>query len=392
MVCDTTYVNCYAATPVNTTTLENGSTRVEIEVTYRELADCKHAISHVAFSLPNGVSAVDFNAQDSYTGLLGTYTVENTTNNPYHSIKFESNGDGFEPGTREVFSFTLPPGVPYEEVNITIKAARNVDSMILAIDCESGPDAPVDSVINYETFWIYDYINPGGSGCIGDPIIVTRSYGASDACFNSSSCEQEFRIESECVDGVPVGCGSDTSQVMGRTVLPSNNIWQAEQEMFAVNFSSFEEHEGGFYSITKIWRPEGDGESVEDDREIGRLAPRQLENYSFAHESIDANDSIRVEWVGEASTVSNTGSIQVQAATVYPNPGSNAFTVTLPASIAREAQVFIYDQIGRLQQRLHTITTSNTLQLDGTTWTPGIYRIQVIDHKGSLYQATWIKH
>ena len=390
-VCDTAYVACYAATPVSTTQLENGETRVEIEITYGTQAGCKHAVSHIAFSLPDGVSAVEFNEQDSYTGLLGTYNVENTTNNPYYSIKFESNGDGFEPGTKEVFVYTLPAGVTYEEVDILVKAATNRDAMSLSINCESQPSNPVDTVINYETFWIYDYINPGGTGCIGDPIIITRSYGASDACFNSYSCEQEFSIESECVDGVPQGCGSDTTGIQGRTTLPSNNIWKPEQAMYAVNFNGYEEHEGGYYSITKIWRPEGNGESVEDDRELGRLAPLWREEYSFAHESIEPTDSIRVEWVGETVAVSNTNSIQIQQASIYPNPGNDAFTISMPSALSGSAQVVVYDQIGRIHHRLSVSANLTSIELNGDTWTPGIYRVQVIDDAGSAYQATWIK-
>jgi len=389
--CDTAYVACYSATPTSVVTLDNGQLRIAIEITYGTDEDCKHAVSHVAFSLPEGTRAIEFDEKDSYTGLLGTYNVENTTNNPYYSIKFESTGDGFEPGTKEVFTYTLPAGVEYEEVDILVKAATNRDPMTLSLDCSSEPTTPVDTVINYETYWIYDYINPGGTGCIGDPIIVTRLFGASDACFNSSSCEQEFYIESECINGVPVGCGADTTTSnFSRTALPSNNIWQPEQSLYAVNFESYEEHEGGYYSISKIWQPE-EQERVENRRELGRLPPIWKEEYSFAHESIEPNDSILVEWIGNAVAVSSNTSAIVHAAGVHPNPGTDVFTVTFESALLGNASISVVDQLGRLQEQRSVSGGNTSILLNGIDWVPGLYHIQVIEEGGTTHQATWIK-
>ncbi|MFK8057657.1 MAG: T9SS type A sorting domain-containing protein [Saprospiraceae bacterium] len=387
-VCDTAYVACYYASVANISTLDNGDKRVEIEITYGTQEDCKHAVSHVAFSLPDGVKAVEFDEKDSYTGLLGSYNVENTTNNPYYSIKFESDDDGFEPGTKEIFAYTIPAGVEYNEVEILVKAATNRDEMTLSLICTSGPATPIDTVINYETFWIYDYIEPGGTGCIGDPIIVTRSFGASDACYNSSSCNQEFYIESECINGIPMGCGTDTMQILGRTALPSFNIWQPEQQSYAVKFSGYEEHEGGYYSISEIWQPEG---SSAIQRELGRMPPIWQEEYSFAHESIEPTDSIRVEWIGRSVEASITTTVNIRNANVHPNPGTDAFTLTLPETLGSNARVFVYDQIGRLQQERSVSTNRNSIQLNGEQWTSGLYRIQVISDTGVVYQATWMK-
>ena len=388
--CDTAYVACYSATTASLETLDNGQLRIAIEITYNTDADCKHAVSHVAFSLPEGTKAVEYNEKDSYTGLLGTYNVENTTNNPYYSIKFESKGDGFEPGTKEVFTYTLPAGTAYEEVDILVKAATNRDPMTLSLDCSNEPNTPVSTVVNYETFWIRDYVQPGGTGCIGDPIIITRSYGASDACYNSYSCQQEFFIESECVNGTPVGCGTDTSQVQGRTALPSSNIWQPEQQSYAVQFAGYEEHEGGYYSISKIWQPEGQ-ESTEDRRELGRMPPIWQEEYEFAHESIEPNDSILVEWIGNSEVVSGNTATTIQTAGVHPNPGSEIFTLTLAKELTGNASVIVYDHLGRLQQQRAVSGGNTSIHLDGAKWMPGLYHIQVIEDGGAVHQATWIK-
>ena len=389
-VCDTSYIACYSATPISITALESGETRVAIEITYGESAGCRHAVSHVAFSLPAGTRATDFSSSDTYTGQLGTYHVENTTNNPYYSIKFESNGDGFVPGTKEVFVYTLPEGVAYEEVDILVKASTNRDPMTLSLACTDGSNSPVDTVVNYEVFWIYDYVMPGGSGCIGDPIAVVRTFTASDACYNSSFCEEIFYVESECINGVPVGCESDSSTTtQGRIVLESSTIWRPEEAMYAVNFSSYKEHEGGYYSISKQLQARGGSNQT---RELGRLAPSGQDEYNFVHESISLTDSILVEWVGESAESSSVNNVQhVLRASVYPNPGSAIFTITFPEALVGNANVIVYDQLGRKQPQVQINRQQQALQLNGQDWPMGLYRIQVVDEAGASYQATWIK-
>ena len=88
------------------------STTVAGQTTYnfRVTSTCRHAISYVAFELPAGVKAVSPNG--TFTGTNGrSYGVENTTKNPFHSIKFETRGGTeFKNGQSELFSFTLPAG------------------------------------------------------------------------------------------------------------------------------------------------------------------------------------------------------------------------------------------------------------------------------------------
>lgn len=392
-LCDTASVACYSATISNTTTLDNDELRISIQIEYGDNTGCKHAVSHVAFSLPEGVSATDFNESDTYAGQLGSYHVENTTQNPYHSIKFESNGDGFEPGTTEIFTFTLPAGVEYAETVITVKAATNRDVMTLAVDCTDEPSTPTNNVVNYETRWSYDYFVPGGTGCTGDPILLLRNFSATDACFNSYFCTQEFYIESECIDGNPIACSDSASNNQSRSIITNMKIWQPMEDAYAVVFPGSEEHDGGYYSITKIWQPmgEGFGESIEADQELGRVAPLSEEEYTFTHESISASDSITVEWVGQAITVSSTQSVQQARASVYPNPGTNAFTLELPKAVGQNARVLVFDQIGRQQLILPMEVNQSSILLNAEEWIDGLYRIQVIDDAGSFYNATWMK-
>jgi len=388
-VCDTAYVGCYFVTPVSIVELDNGNTRYEIEVNYEKDAACDKQVSYAVFSLPEGVEALEYEKDDEYDGLLGEYEVEYVKNNPFYGIKFEADDKKFVPGTREVFTYTLPKGTAYEEVKIYLKAANKKDEVTLSLVCSSDPGTPNNSVVNYETSWIQDYIEPGGTGCIGDPIIVTRSFGARDACDNSASCTQEFYIESECFNDTPVGCGTDTTTSnFSRTALPSNNIWQPEQALYAVTFPSYEEHEGGYYSISEIWQPMGNN-AVK--RELGRMPPIWQEEYSFAHESIEPNDSILVEWIGNAIEVSGNTTAQIQAAGVYPNPGSDAFKVTFPEVLIGVANVSVFDQLGRLQFETSASGGKTFIELNGAPWTSGLYRIQVIDEAGSMYQTTWLK-
>jgi hypothetical protein len=62
---------------------------------------CAYSLSNVAFELPAGVTA------SAYTSSLGNSGVENGTNNPFYSIKFNTNNGG-KNGAEATFSFTIP--------------------------------------------------------------------------------------------------------------------------------------------------------------------------------------------------------------------------------------------------------------------------------------------
>ncbi|MCO6484293.1 MAG: hypothetical protein J5I41_00815, partial [Saprospiraceae bacterium] len=144
---------------------------------------CHHDISYVAFSLP-GIPALSPPDGSIYSGNLGNYHVENPTNNPFYSIKFESIGDPFNQGETEVFVFTLPSGVVYDSLTFQVKAATYTYKG--GINLKECREEPV-----YIVEWKGDSLN-AGTGCIGNQKIIFRKWRVTDECGQYDECEQRI--------------------------------------------------------------------------------------------------------------------------------------------------------------------------------------------------------
>ncbi|MBD3249188.1 hypothetical protein GF336_04025 [Candidatus Woesearchaeota archaeon] len=93
----------------------------------------RRALSYVAVGLPQGVVPVVPADNSVYEGESNRYDIENPTNNPFYSIKYETIGEGIKRGEYDIFEFTLneDPG----DYNMRIKAkAANVKAYVV-MDC-----------------------------------------------------------------------------------------------------------------------------------------------------------------------------------------------------------------------------------------------------------------
>ncbi len=197
---------CITITFVSKVSNANGTTTYSIQVTN----NCDKNVSNVVFSLPAGVVAVTPANGSTYQGTLGNYNVENPTNNPYYSIKFESIGSPFNPGETETFQFTLPGGAAPSSFDVQVKLGQDIYNLnITTGTCYSSCE---DILVE----WLGDESNEG-SGCAGDPLIITRTYRATDGCNNSSTCTQRFIYATDtgdpvityCPPGGDLGCNPD---------------------------------------------------------------------------------------------------------------------------------------------------------------------------------------
>ena len=120
---------------------EDGSVTLRFELTN----ECGNAtaLSNVAFGLPDGVVPVDPTDGDTYTApSRNEYNVESPTNNPFYSIKFETNAeDGIRDGASDIFEYTLPAGTydPAQEIQIEAKGGGTVETVTFT------PETCVDS-------------------------------------------------------------------------------------------------------------------------------------------------------------------------------------------------------------------------------------------------------
>ena len=97
--------------------------------------DCDKALSHVAFELPTGFPAESPVNGGTYIGNHNSYNIENTTNNPFYSIKFETIGEGIKDGETEIFEYTMPIGAPVlSPMRVSAKAGNNTYQVIIDIN------------------------------------------------------------------------------------------------------------------------------------------------------------------------------------------------------------------------------------------------------------------
>jgi hypothetical protein len=101
-------------------------------------------LSHASFSLPCGVTPVWPTNGSTYTGTSGKkYSVENPTNNPFLSIKFNTiDEDGIKNGAEEIFEFKLDKRIDAFEIQVESKAAlirSTVSFNCKGVSCTSCP-------------------------------------------------------------------------------------------------------------------------------------------------------------------------------------------------------------------------------------------------------------
>lgn len=110
----------------------NGTTTITVRVCNNN----NRALSYVAISLPAGVVPSQPTDGSTYQGDENSYNVENPTNNPYYSIKFETIGEGVKNGQCDVFRYIIPTddAEAMSEITIHAKAANIEGEVTLDVD------------------------------------------------------------------------------------------------------------------------------------------------------------------------------------------------------------------------------------------------------------------
>jgi len=93
----------------------------------------KWALSYVAIELPSGVIPIWPSDGSTYSGIFNNYGIENPTNNPFYSIKYETIGEGVKNGGYDIFEFMLNELVEDYEISIQAKAAKKIGTV--EFDC-----------------------------------------------------------------------------------------------------------------------------------------------------------------------------------------------------------------------------------------------------------------
>ncbi len=124
-------------------------TEITVRISIDENCYSNQAVSHVSFGLPQGVEAISPSESEAYNSSFSArdYDVENMSNNPFHSIKFNTGADfeGVKPGEEDYFTFTIPAGITITEMPVEVKTAGNSNIFNIAITDECKVNAlPVE--------------------------------------------------------------------------------------------------------------------------------------------------------------------------------------------------------------------------------------------------------
>lgn len=110
--------------------------------TFRVTNNNSYSLSNIAFELPPGQSAL-FPGNGATYSSGRDYHVENPTNNPFWSIKFETIGEGIKNGASDTFQFTLPTAVAnaITEMRVQAKSSGIIGTVIFTSDtCYGNPE------------------------------------------------------------------------------------------------------------------------------------------------------------------------------------------------------------------------------------------------------------
>lgn len=79
-----------------------------------------------------------------------------------------------------------------------------------------------------------------------------------------------------------------------------------------------------------------------------------------------------------ATAVNNNQQVQ-PAASLWPNPAQNQFTLMLGVA-AENVEVEIFDQTGRIVDSVKSTAFTQLMQFETENWTPGLYHVRIVSH------------
>lgn len=122
--------------------VDNGDNTTTL--TWRITVNCSPALSYVAIEVPAGVTVTTPANKSTYTSPgEREYTVQNLTNNPFRSIKFNVVSEGIRNGASDLFTYTITGAFnPDASLRIQMKAATNTKMLTFTPGVCLAPPTP----------------------------------------------------------------------------------------------------------------------------------------------------------------------------------------------------------------------------------------------------------
>ncbi|MGV3539466.1 MAG: hypothetical protein ACO1OQ_06615, partial [Rufibacter sp.] len=304
-----------------------------VTLSFQIQTNCGHALSHVAFELPAGAKAT--NAVNSNSNFK--YSVLNSTNNPFYSVKFEAtNAEGFKNGASDTFSYTVTAAefAKLTTIRVSAKASTTVAEVTFkALVCEpevlsiAGPalveanrDA-VYTVLSQDATSTYQWTAPDGWEII-------KGQGTKEITVKPSATAGQMKVQkgatslgTMAVEGYSPSTGtlpvtltsftsaSQTSQVVLTWITASekdNKEFVVERSTDAVNFAPIETIAGNGTTTTLQHY------TFKDAAPVAGISYYRLKQ-------IDFDGAFEYSKVISAK-VQATQPAKLKLASVYPNP------------------------------------------------------------------------
>lgn len=329
---------------------------------------CNKALSYVAFSVPFKADGPAHNSV--YSGTNGiSYNVENTTYNPFLSVKFETYGEGIKKGGSDQFCFELPTAEIYNNVTIEGKTSNksykvNIEfSSCIVLDC--------------------DNLSPVNGGAAGVESIGTN-FPASEAIVYDDTPFQIKNVISPQADIndleiIWLQCsGGATSDCVSRfeELLPLN-VGEIYDDFIA---------NGGSPSIgNTCWKFASDGDAFDESLIVNGISSAncfvRCARYVGCTSFMGESNLIKIQ-VESAVARENSSSLfenesKASDVAVYPNPAHEEVSIVVSEiHLGKEGTIMIYNRFGQtmIQNTIKEID-STAVRLNTASLPAGLYTI-----------------
>lgn len=328
---------------------------------------CKKALSNIAFSVPQAATSPSDNS--TYQSAGGkNYHIENTTNNPFLSIKFETIGEGIKKGASDVFCFDLLTSLAYNTFDIQAKAANKRYDVTMDLEACLNPEPSCDDLPKID------------AGLIGvnDPITGKLSYEVFVDAEDPLVILDEVSPEggSDDLETIWVKCSSDNC---------AKNVSQLEEDLdISQVYDAFVANPDAVEIDGTCWEFVSDNDSDDLSLTVDEGVTGTTCFVRYAR-SAGCNDftlsslvKINVNGVTPKSDTDKDVTSNIDF-TTYPNPASNQVSILVDSKFAgQKGQLFVSNLVGKTMIATSVEIEENMpIRLSTNALNRGIYNIYI---------------
>ncbi len=200
--------------------------------------------------------------------------------------------------------------------------------------------------------------------------------GLSRAGFNGFSGPSEFDVVSSMLL-LPI----ELLDIKATGVVDHIDVeWRVASE-FNVSHYELERSETGFY-FQFIASQQAVGTTTQlQTYTYSDFDVRHFQDYYYRVKSVDNDGSAMYTPIVMANIKNSTGGFSEEMVSIYPNPSTEDFSISIYSDESRELSMTVYNSIGQLiQERTTQLQQGNTvLNVNSNEWANGVYHVKLVD-------------